>query len=153
MKIRSGFVSNSSSSSFIVIDTKDNNIIVPVLPEHLIVDGDLGTTEFGWQNERYYDFGSKLIFAYLQTIYEDSKRKADIWLSMIAFLLSKSANVKKIEWRVSPDEYSGNKNYAYIDHASSASEKQNIEMFDSEESLRGFLFGINSFIQNENDNE
>jgi len=43
-------------------------------------------------------------------------------------------------------------NHSYIDHQSSASEGQNIEMFESEISLFNFLFSSDSSIQTGNDN-
>ena len=46
MKIRQGFVSNSSSSSFVVIDAK-NGYKTPKFSDPLIVDSNFGETEFG----------------------------------------------------------------------------------------------------------
>lgn len=42
--------------------------------------------------------------------------------------------------------------YGYIDHSSSACEDQNLEMFETEENLKNFLFNNSSYIQNDNDN-
>ena len=163
MKIRTGFVSNSSSSSFIVIRSGDNHI--PNLPETLVVDGKFGETEFGWQRDEHWDFGSKLIFAYLQTIYRNNfldryyknrpllqNDHEENWLDMLEKVVIQNTNVKRIEWLIGEDERCDSPNWAYIDHQSNAAENQNIEMFDNEDNLKAFLFGGNSKICTDNDN-
>ena len=78
MKIRNGFVSNSSSSSFVVIGS--GNIRIPKFNKKvLMVPEDFGgNTEFGWEETRYSDLGSKINFAYLQTQYIDDY-KSETW--------------------------------------------------------------------------
>lgn len=163
MKIRNSFVSNSSSSSFIVIGTGRLSI-----PEHnrndLNVPWDFGgETEFGWGPTTHYDFGSRLNFAYLQTQYinrngdpllqkalEHTEGHANSWLNMLEIVLRKNMSVTKINWDLSLDyEDTG---YGYIDHQSCAAEGSNTEMFDSIEELERFLFAEDSMIEEDNDN-
>ena len=84
MKIRKGFVSNSSSSSFIVIKGNpaqdeieknkeyaqgfayDNNECPGTLT---LPNSNVGINEFGWENTVYEAFGSKLNFCALQILY------------------------------------------------------------------------------------
>lgn len=152
MKIRAGFVSNSSSSSFIVIDRSglceqpyfDRNV--------LVVDGSLGETRFGWQWDRYSDAGSKIIFSYLQAKYAHR----DDYVEMLEKVIKNHTGIRDIMWLVSDNYYeedgkTHNTNWAYIDHQSIGD--YNLEMFDNEESLRSFLFNENSFIRTGNDNE
>jgi hypothetical protein len=66
MKIRNGFVSNSSSSSFLVISTNSEEYRPTFKYEgvDLNIPEDFGgNTEFGRENVNYTDFGSRLNFA------------------------------------------------------------------------------------------
>ena len=61
--------------------------------------------------------------------------------------------VTKIIWKLT-DSYEGEKGmeWGYIDHQSSASEGENTEIFESEDTLKHFLFGKGSCIVLDNDN-
>jgi len=176
MKIRNGFVSNSSSSSFIVIATPINNDYLLSIGKNfkgtvLVVDRNFGETEFGWQNDKYDDVGSKIIFAYLQAEYlvnlnsndyfiskEDADKgneKGKRWLTMLDKVIKDNLKVIDIEWNITTEygEKAKGKDRAYIDHQSASVEDKNIEIFESEEILTNFLFNENSYIQTGNDNE
>jgi len=90
MKTRTGFVSNSSSSSFVVIDHSDNKEYalrvlrsrgtqhergfdesVLCLPHDL--EGMSNCLEFGWERCRRDDFLDRLAFACLQACYHDDE--------------------------------------------------------------------------------
>ena len=74
MKVRNGFVSNSSSSSFVAIAKKrDKEIPVPITYSNtLMIPRNLsGETEFGSNSGKYSDFDSKLNFLILQALYAD----------------------------------------------------------------------------------
>ena len=147
MKIRSGFVSNSSSSSFVVINAK-KGYLKPDFNNPLVVDYTFGTTEFGWGPDIIYDLEGRIIFAYLQYLYT----KKEEWLEMLERVIKNNTLVKNIEWIIEIDNYKLNV-YAYIDHQSSSAEGMNTEIFDSEQTLKDFIFGNGSYIQLENDND
>lgn len=141
MKTRHGFVSNSSSSSFIVINTDKSTHHPPNLPAYFSV-GDQGQDEFGWQDEQYDSFESKLNFAFLQAK-EASKDGNDEWLEMLRVVLGECGATEI-------DEDMGE--WSHIDHQSAYCEGENCEMFESLEQLRNFLFNSSSYIQCGNDN-
>lgn len=148
MKVRHGFVSNSSSSSFIVIEHGPLN--EPFIEEKYdtFVGGEYGETEFGWQDETYHDAHSKINFAYLQA------ENNPAWLAMLETVIKEHLDVSNVEWKLTAEYNAKNgKKWAYIDHQSAACEGQNTEMFENEHVLKAFLFNTNSYIKNGNDND
>jgi hypothetical protein len=155
MKIRNGFVSNSSSSSFVVIGTSALSIPGRLSSrefnsaDELNVPEDFGgNTEFGWDEIQYDDFGSRLNFAYLQTEHRPE------WLELLEDILREIYKVKTINWNIttSYDKIPG-KVWGYIDHQSHADEGKNTEIFNSRHDLVHFLFAEDSYIQGDNDNK
>lgn len=116
----------------------------------MLVVGEDGCTEFGWEETKYTSIFDRINFAYLQTDYgRDFNR-----LKMLEEVLKeKISGLTKIIWNIT-HEYSpkDGKVWGYIDHQSSRSEGQNMEMFETKETLRDFIFGIGSYIQGDNDN-
>ena len=151
MRIRNGFVSNSSSSSFIVIS---HGPITPIqFADNTVNVGahNGGECEFEWSRFTYYDFLSKLNFCVLQIEY---KRSSD-WLVMLINVLQEVCGKVYLRNMFKYDEFEG-KYYiddGFIDHASAASEGACIEMFADENTLKQFLFCNDSYIQTCNDNE
>jgi hypothetical protein len=164
MKIRNGFVSNSSSSSFIVIDKTPidqkniDDIIMSRLPL-ISLDGNVlkfplkygQTYEFGWEFIKYTDWDDKLNFAFLQAIglslFYDKK-----YLELFEKYVKELFGVK-LTYSLNKD---GRLDYddGYIDHQSMGNENpKNLKMFDSLEDFKQFIFNDNSFIQMGNDQE
>ena len=150
MKIRQGFVSNSSSSSFIVIIDKEITPTRECLGQ-VVYPGELGETEFGWQRKTYHDMWSKMNFAYLQALYKAHYTEDNNWAERLDKVVKEHLGASVV-WSIS-EEYDTPENFTwgYIDHESACPD--NCEMFDSDEKLKSFLFNEESYIQNQNDNE
>lgn len=164
MKIRNSFISNSSSSSFIVIDSKINPNLNLFIDDGIFILGEHGEYEFGWQVEDYSDLNSKINFCYLQAKYVQERSTNNDHIEMlykvlkdyfpqikeiIPILIIWSDEIEIVEHPIYGDLRTKE---GYIDHQSSATENQNLEMFESEDNLRLFLFGVESYIKNDNDN-
>lgn len=165
MKIRSSFVSNSSSASYVIIG-KGKFVLPTISSNKLSVPEDFGgCLEFGWEPDDLTDFGSRLNFAYLQTLYatrqfwpkeseRDAKTQGKKFLGMLEKVLKENLKISEIRWNLTDSYNSGSDMYgAWIDHQSSAMEGQNLEIFDSEEILKCFLFAKGSYIHLDNDNK
>lgn len=181
MKRRFGFVSNSSSCSFIVIhegtpieqkyfdDLRENREVFDSEGRIYIPNGE-GVFEFGWQEETYVGFLDRLNFAFCQIGYlieEDfesrqldfppSKGEAREWFMMLEEALASRGLTPHYVITKEDAEKERVRIYLnsfdfYIDHQSSVLERKNIEMFDSLEDLTSFLFDEGSYIKCDNDN-
>jgi hypothetical protein len=141
MKTRTGFVSNSSSSSFVIIDADDGHVTLA----GEMAFGHKGTTEFGWGPGVANDVHSRINFAYLQTHYSGQH------LDMLEDVIKEHTGLDdSIVWEISTDW--NDNNWGYIDHQSSAVEGENMEIFDNKDKLKDFLFGKGSYIHLDNDN-
>lgn len=139
MKKRLGFVSNSSSSSFVVVSKNSFEIkqTLSMSDGHLILGELGGDDEFGWDFIEYDDFLTKLNWVCLQADYAKNKE----YKEMIENVLKDNIEgIDSIEWSLS----------GYIDHQSIG--EGNDDVFESEESLKAFLFSPSSYIKTGNDN-
>lgn len=137
MKIRNGFVSNSSSSSFIVIG-KNYNKFNTYNDTYTIFEN--GETEFGWDFTKYDDIDDRINFAFLQAEYIGKE-------DMVTECIKEATGVKN----VAVLSHNGdNEVYAYIDHQSVGDE--NVRMFANKDTLKRFMFCNDSYIKTGNDN-
>lgn len=144
MKQRTSFVANSSSSSFIIIGDGKNLVNKDVLVDKTFIIS--GSYEFGWEETKYTSCNERIAFAYLQAMIVDNQ----VWLNMLDKVIKEHTGAINVENKLSLDYKDGN--YSYIDHQSSSIEGENIEIFESEDILRNFLFDNSSYIQGDNDN-
>jgi hypothetical protein len=162
MKVRNGFVSNSSSSSFIVIgDGKPSQQqCYPEIegrPGEFIV-GLYGETSFGWDHREYSTSWDRVNFAWIQAQYCADKTRGinrPERMEMLTRVIKEYTGAKEVSSVIDLafDGPEGPYNvWGYIDHQSSADESMNLEMFENDETLARFLFSPDSYIQGDNDN-
>ena len=170
MKTRLDFVSNSSSSSHIVIvDTGTLNIPKLSLSD---IDRDCdgcvvlpnvheGESQFGWQTEEYSDFWSKANWAAILALEQRNVEKHCIadpsrnltysFDSMEKLLKLIFKDKLGIDVRLMTPKEEETK-WVYIDHQSGIGECiENAAMFDSYSAMENWLFR-DSYIVNGNDN-
>jgi hypothetical protein len=144
VKSRQGFVSNSSSSSFIVVGNTGNR---ESLPKHLldsegvlVISEDTGTTEFGWGPETLRSIEERICLCYVAARYtEDPDRSRE----RVTELLMREPGVTEVQVRFGDGDYG-----CYIDHQSV---DDLIQMFEGQD-LEAFLFDAGSYIEIDNDN-
>jgi len=158
MKIRVGYVSNSSSSSFVVIsknkaDADTVEAHFETLKQHCdknVFDPfSVGEKKFGWQTVKYNDFFDKLNWAFLQAFYASEYCKKQEPLSLLDKLFAEADLF--FDW--SEINELKKSDHAYIDHQSSCRDDEDqLHIFTSMSALKAFLFNKDSYIQCGNDN-
>lgn len=159
MKTRTGYVSNSSSSSYIVIpddvyndkilsNSKDYNKIRTFL--NFSDDNDEnglseeGEMEFGWQMKNYHDLESKWNWLVLQAYYGGNP-----FINIINDFLNNLHSNLKVNWAKIEEQVDNVS--AYIDHQS----VEPADTFDkvNKIGIAEFLANEKCYIHNSNDNE
>ena len=163
MKIRSDFVSNSSSSSFIIIG-RDNYISNELHDRSLELPTYKGNYEFGWQFSKYDDIYSKLNFCFiiLNDIYYYKDNDIPEWNSeLYKKYVDKFKDYKSLFEEVCKNElhlnikmkFGTTECYVFIDHQSNIFEQpDNGKMFESYDNMKDFLLSKDSCIVCGNDN-
>ena len=167
MKRRYGFISNSSSSSFVVICEKGNSQSIPeeAFDEngYLPIPNMMGWYCFGWDTRWYGNILDRINFAFCQLMYlseggfppTEKSECYDYYQDFLRVLENHGIKPRFVLTEADARE-AGQSLYAdsfdfYIDHQSSAVEGKNLEIFDPG-ALESFLFNEGSGIQGGNDN-
>jgi hypothetical protein len=141
MKERTGWVSNSSSSSFIIINSSSGNMASELTPfikgGVLKVNWEIGESEFGWGPDDLSGTGDKVNFSWLIANYMGREE----WKEMLTEVLIEELGCEEVEYDLED---------GYIDHQSV--EETNSVMFVNKDSLKSFLFSSESYIHVDNDN-
>ncbi|RPI83174.1 MAG: hypothetical protein EHM34_05725 [Nitrosopumilales archaeon] len=139
MKIREGFVSNSSSTSFIVIGKTGNLNKVTSNDDKIYVDHDTGY-KFDWDHTITDDPKGLIAFAWMQAQYQ----KKPEWVEMIKEVVFETTGCELIcSIDITRDGY-----ISCIDHQSAEEDK----MFKSKDILKSFIFDKDSYVEMSNDN-
>lgn len=142
MKTRTGFVSNSSSTSFVIIGRSGDLQIPTSLDNTLTVSGNY---EFGRDFETTRDVNGRIAWAVMQAQYQG---KAD-WLQMIADVVTETSGWTLV-CPIDVDNQAYNSpNYSYIDHQSIG---ESNEIFASKDELKAWIFDKESYVRMGNDN-
>jgi hypothetical protein len=156
MKIRSGFVSNSSSSSFIVMGHTDHIAVPKFNKKQLNIPQDFGGNyQFGWEEIEYNKFNDRLNWAALCALYQREQTGDLSWLDLLCEVLKEDLNVNdvSINFDLTHSEEIPDTVFAYIDHQSGPAETPaNAIMFSSKLGLRTWLYAPDSVIVGGNDN-
>lgn len=172
MKIRQGFVSNSSSSSFILIDhafsvsdekyKRDFENFRSWLDEHVYWSNErqafffryVPDSEFGWEQTLYNDWWEKFDFMLLQVKLtgRSDEEYGKHHETLLAWFQQFDPSIKHI---IIPEEYTDEDSgieyhIGYIDHQSVGDE--NLSMLESVDTINKFIFSEKSYILNGNDN-
>jgi hypothetical protein len=157
MKTRTGFVSNSSSSSFVVISEKE---VTPLTYDTYKAEykgaqfilGRDGKKTFGCENEIYDMFRDKINWAALQAVYQNSMGNGHYIGLINRALVKLGYKEEDIIWEYLIGDRKTFK--AYIDHQSTFDESpENDKIFDSDDTLMRFLLNNDSYIRSGSDNE
>lgn len=162
MKIRNGFVSNSSSCSFAVNIKSDNPFkeFKYALPgdcydykknvKTLTLPSKKGKYSFGWEMDRDYSTLSKLNYLAIQILHTSPEEKS-LYKKMIEDAIHQVDDTVKILWNDKSVEWNSPCFFAGIDHQSLGLESLP-HVLDSVESIKNFIFNEETYIQGGNDN-
>ena len=146
-QIRNSVFETNSSSSHSVNISSTGDIDTTLIPNEagiLIIDAN---TQFGWEQETYYDAETKAMYAYLQAQYSAKDELIDLVHDVIMKQTGASAVVFLGDIHSSWED----KMYSYIDHQSAYYES-GFEPLESAEKLRNFIFNKSSYLETDNDN-
>ena len=164
MKIRLGFVSNSSSSSFITIGSSDN-LEMPQLHsaysirEIRIPETFGGTTE--WECSAYSTFADRLNWAALMCYLKESPtgyaNTETPWTDMLDFVLRDAFDIDNIRityydpYSSTHEAYDSPNSFDINHGCHPLNGEESTKMFKDEQTLRLFLFAKDSKIEIERD--
>jgi len=151
VKVRNGFVSNSSSSSF-VVSGPGKMILKNALVGTTYVIGAKGKREFGWEEDKTSDFDSKVNWAALQAMYATDDYLLEMRMYMLENVIKEHTGAVHVDIVLQKDKYD-EPGYGCIDHQSTSRENEYfLEIFESEQELKEFLFCPKNYVQGGNDN-